>query len=191
MNKQRLKDYLNVNSSFSAVEIEMIINFFKPRQLKKNELLFAKGSHFRFIVFVLEGILRSYIHSTEGEEIIKTFITENQFFAELDSFESNQATLFNVSAIEPSDLLILSASDSKILSENIKDWDSSFNKAALKSINDVFRRQEFLKLGDAADKYKYFVENFPDLALRVPLKHIAAYLQVTPSSLSRIRREGW
>lgn len=188
---QILKDYLIRHSSFSNDEIETIASFFKVKQLKKDELLFSKGHRFRFIVFVVEGILRSYIHDQVGEEVVKTFITENQFFAELTSFEKDQTTLFNVSAIESSKVLLLSSSDSNTLSKYIKDWDFSLQKAALESINEAFRREEFLKLGDAPDKYRYFVANFPELARRVPLKHIASYLQITPSSLSRIRREGW
>jgi CRP-like cAMP-binding protein len=42
---------------------------------------------------------------------------------------------------------------------------------------------------DSATRYKLFMEQEPDIALRVPLKDIASYLEITPQSLSRIRKQ--
>jgi hypothetical protein len=61
----------------------------------------------------------------------------------------------------------------------------------MKAMNAMIRKQEFLSLGDAAGKYRHFIKHFPEVAQQVPLKHIASYLQITQSSLSRIRRQGW
>ena len=40
---------------------------------------------------------------------------------------------------------------------------------------------------DAREQYENLMHSRPDLFQRVPLKHIASYLQITPQSLSRIR----
>lgn len=40
----------------------------------------------------------------------------------------------------------------------------------------------------ARERYLHFLKNEPELLNRVPLKHIASYLSVTDTSLSRIRR---
>jgi len=37
-------------------------------------------------------------------------------------------------------------------------------------------------------RYKLFMMRQPDIALRVSLKDIASYLEITPQSLSRIRK---
>jgi hypothetical protein len=47
---------------------------------------------------------------------------------------------------------------------------------------------DFLRFGTAKEKYAEFVRRYPDLALSVPLQYIASYLQITPQSLSRIRK---
>lgn len=41
----------------------------------------------------------------------------------------------------------------------------------------------------AKQRYLEFMELYPELLLRVPQWMIAAYLGVTPESLSRVRRE--
>jgi CRP-like cAMP-binding protein len=41
---------------------------------------------------------------------------------------------------------------------------------------------------DASSRYRLFMTQEPEIALRVPLNDIASYLGITPQSLSRIRR---
>jgi len=43
---------------------------------------------------------------------------------------------------------------------------------------------------DAKERYYKFMREKPDLINRVPQYYIAAYLGITPQSLSRIRKEG-
>jgi len=186
-----LKQYLKENASFSLEAIETIGTFFQSRTLSKEEPLFTKGSRFPHIIFVAEGILRSFIYDDRGEEIVKTFISENEFFAELDSFEKGLPCAFNVSAITPCELLTLSRSAAQTLTEKVPGWEFAMKNEAMKAMNAMIRKQEFLNTGEATDKYRHFVNHFPGLAREIPLKHIAAYLQITQSSLSRIRKQGW
>ena len=186
-----LTDYLRKNSSFGSDEIETICSFFKSHSLAKEEPLFEKGSRFSKIVFVAEGILRSFINDENGEEIVKTFISPHEFFAEIDSFEKETPCAFNVNAVTPCKLLTLSKTDSVALTKKLPEWQTAMQHAAMKAMNAMIRKQEFLSLGEATDKYRHFIKQFPDVAQQVPLKHIASYLQITQSSLSRIRRQGW
>ena len=40
----------------------------------------------------------------------------------------------------------------------------------------------------AEERYLYFIESYPKLTQRIPQKHIASYLGITPEFLSMIRR---
>ena len=186
---KRLSDYLEQNSAFQPGEIATICSCFQEKHLSKEEELFAKGGRFPFIVFVAEGILRSYILSDEGEEIVKHFICRDEFFAETDSFEKGTPCAFYVRAVTACEILILSATDSKFLSDQIPEWEIALKSGAMSAMNSMIRSQEFLRNGEAMDKYRFFIENFPELAQQVPLKYIASWLQITQSSLSRIRKQ--
>jgi len=41
----------------------------------------------------------------------------------------------------------------------------------------------------AKDRYKQLIQNQPEIIHNVPLKHIATYLGITDTSLSRIRKD--
>ena len=51
----------------------------------------------------------------------------------------------------------------------------------------IYRENGFL-LENAAERYLHFRKLYPELCSRVPQKHIATYLGITPESLSRIRK---
>ena len=42
---------------------------------------------------------------------------------------------------------------------------------------------------DSTGRYRLFLSEQPEIAGRVPLSHLASYLNITPQSLSRIRRQ--
>jgi len=186
-----LFNHLKQNSSFNLEEINTICSLFRIEKLSKEEALFQKGNRYTKIVFVIEGVLRTFIHNKNGEEIIKNFITEKEFFSEIESFENNMPCAFNVSSITNCIIATLSRSNSKKLSEKIPVWEHAMKSEAIKAMNNMIRKQEFLNKGEAAEKYQYFVRNFPKLAQQIPLKHIASYLHITQSSLSRIRKQAW
>jgi len=54
---------------------------------------------------------------------------------------------------------------------------------------DLMRQREFLMNRDAASKYRYFIEHYPHILQRVPLGHVASFLDITQQSLSRLRKK--
>ena len=41
----------------------------------------------------------------------------------------------------------------------------------------------------AKERYLFFIKKYPDLAKRIKQEYIASYIGITPSSLSRIKKE--
>lgn len=50
-----------------------------------------------------------------------------------------------------------------------------------------FENKNKILRGSAEEQYRAIVEHRPDIANKVPLKHIASYIGITPIHLSRIR----
>ena len=50
----------------------------------------------------------------------------------------------------------------------------------------LYRENGFI-VENATERYIHFKKLFPDLSERIPQRHIATYLGITPESLSRIR----
>jgi len=63
--------------------------------------------------------------------------------------------------------------------------DGVIQKGLIEKIN---TRNAYLGL-DSAARYQLFLSRQPEIATRVSLTDVASYLEVTPQSLSRIRRK--
>lgn len=186
-----LAAYLNGKSSLQAGEVETVCSFFRQESLQKEEPLLAEGDRYRKIVFVAKGILRVFVVDTGGEEIVKNFIGTGQFFSVIESFYENAPAPMNVSAVTGCQLLTLTKPDADRLANILPKWEILMKEGAMQAMNEMIRKQNFLRSGTAADQYRHFVEHYPSLARQVPLKYIASYLRITQSSLSRIRKQGW
>ena len=75
------------------------------------------------------------------------------------------------------------------LSRTIIIWDNIISKITAKAMADKVKRVSLMMPQDATTRYEFFLDNFPNLANRIPLQYIASYIGVTKSSLSRLRRE--
>jgi hypothetical protein len=73
-----------------------------------------------------------------------------------------------------------------------KDFDS-FNYTARVLTEQYFSQSEqrlyLLRKQKAEDRYRYFIENHPDLLQRVPLQYIATFIGMNLETLSRIRKK--
>jgi CRP-like cAMP-binding protein len=182
-------EYLKNDSSLKPEEIELICDYFQPEFIKSESQLLNAGHKYKKFVFVVEGILRVYIIDNFGDEVVKNFIEPKSFFADIESLEKNQNSFINVSAVTDCAILTLTKTDSDKLINQLPKWEYLIKVGAMQAMNDMIRKQEFLRIGDSAEQYNYFIKHYPLLAKQVPLKYIASYLGITQSSLSRIRRQ--
>jgi CRP-like cAMP-binding protein len=186
-------DNLRLALTFGGIlnpdEIDRITAPAVIHSLKAGEHFFMPGDIADKLGFVDHGVFRVFIPGGEFEEATKYFMRKNQFMMELESFYDNSPATSGIQAVTEARLLVISRKDWTRLSEEIPKLfllTKSLTEAAL--INKI-RDNDFLSFGTAAQKYNEFVKRYPDLALSVPLQYIASYLQITPQSLSRIRKQ--
>jgi CRP-like cAMP-binding protein len=188
---QHLAQYLRSRTPLQQAEIDLIGSHFQPERVRRETAVVTQGRRYGKLIFVVEGILRVFVEGLEGESIVKNFVEANDFFADLACIEKDQPAVVSLSAITACTLLTLSKVDGGRLAKQLPAWAPMMRQGAMQAMYEMVRKQEFLRVGTAVDQYRHFVEHFPNLVQQVPLKHIASYLRITQSSLSRIRKQGW
>jgi len=186
---ENLQQALRFGGILPKKEIEYVTGFFEELELKAGEDFLSIGAVSNRIGFVDSGVLRSYALGGDFEEATKYFIRKNQFVVEIESFYSNQPSESGIQAVVPGRILTVKRAVWNKLYEEVPKLyilTKTLTEAAL--LNKI-KDKEFLYFGSAKEKYLEFMRRYPDLALSVPLQYIASYLQITPQSLSRIRRE--
>jgi CRP-like cAMP-binding protein len=161
---------------------------FERRMVKEGENLFKGSRICRELFFVEQGVLRIVKINSIEVEVTYYFMSENMFCCILHSFNDEVPASECILAASDATLLAISKADLLALYKEfpyVKPlFEQSMQDRVMKKIQ---LRNSYLGL-DAKSKYKLFLEQQPNVASRVPLRDIASYLEITPQSLSRIRK---
>lgn len=158
------------------------------KRYAKGELFLKKGKISNRIGFVNKGVFRLY-SCVEEKELNYNFFAEGQFVVDYESFLRDKPSSFSIQALE--DCEIYSFSKAHLL----KQYKASH---AWERFGRIVSEEVFLKSRDrlkellymtAKQRYLQFLKEHKSLYNRLTLYHIASYLKLDVTSLSRIRRE--
>jgi len=158
------------------------------KSIKKDEYYHEAGKIPREIIFLTEGIMRICYYNNKGEEITKYFIDENNFVADINSYNQGVPSTEYIQAIADCEYIVFSKTALEELSMTIIGWDTIIAKITSKALAEKVDKISPMMTEDAAERYLRFLSKFPTLANRIPLSYVASYLGITQSSLSRIRK---
>ncbi len=185
---EALINYLLQFGNLNKQQIDFITSQSTELVLRKEDYFSEAGKIAKQVGFILEGILRVCYYNNKGEEITTYFIDENHFVVDLDSFDNKIPSSGYVQAVTDCTLIVFPKQNWEEITHTIVGWGGIVNKIAKKSLIQKIERRSPLVSEDATTRYLAFIEKYPKLANRIPLSHLASYLGVTQSSLSRIRK---
>lgn len=161
---------------------------FKTKQLKKKEYFLRQGEVCRYIGFIHSGYTRLFFNLNDTD-ITKDFNMENSFCGSYASFISGAPSHFNVVAMEPLQLQVITKENLLMLTDKYMSW-QKFLRVAMQNMFISKENREILFLTSSPEeRYANLLQNHHDWVRRVPLKYLASYLGITPETLSRIRRK--
>jgi len=159
----------------------------KVKRLKKKQYLLQEGDTSRNEYFVNKGCLRAYSIDEKGQEHIVQFAIEDWWIGDMYSFLTQTPARLTIDALEDSELFCLDSSSLENLFIKVPKFERFFRMLVQNAFIAGQRRIiESMSLS-ADDRYCRFIENYPLMEQRLPLKQIASFLGITPESLSRIR----
>jgi len=183
-----LYNYLNSVSPIKDETWKKVKEMFTEKTLKKGDYFIKDGEMAKQIGFLTNGIIRAFYRNNEGTEYNKYFFLANNFVAGYSSLITNEPNKINQQALTDCRLLIINYADVVSLYESYQDFERFGRKLAELFFVHKEEREVDLVMLDADKRYLIFQQNFPCLEQMIPQYHIASYLGITPTQLSRIRR---
>ena len=155
-------------------------------ELDKGDFFVKEGQPNYRIGQLTKGVLRGYTLNNDGEEVTTHFFMEGNLVS--GNYIPNIPATMNIQAME--DCLMSVANYQEVFSHVNADTELTnvilYNFQKLNQQNNS--RIQALITGDTAAKYKWFLNEYPNLLNRIPHYYIASFLGMTPTQLSRVRK---
>ena len=184
-----LHQKINAIISTTEEEFDYCKTLFLPKKLRKRQYLLQEGDVCKYQAFVEKGMLRSYIIDEKGTEHILQFASEGWWIADLSSYLTGDSSLFNLEALEDSELLLLSKPSWDKLMEAIPGFEHYFRIIIQNHLITTQKRLMQSHTETAEEKYLKFTQTYTDCIQRVPQRMIASYLGISRETLSRLRNK--
>jgi len=183
-----LLSHIQEKVTLTDLDKEAIKTFFVSKRLRKRQYLLQEGDVCKHLTFVAKGLLRTYNVDDKGNEHMSIFGWEGWWLSDFNSFLSGVPAVFNIDAIEDSELLMISLADYNALTLTVPIMDRYFRILYQNSLVTKERRLMSAITHTAEEKYLELANSNPHIIERIPQNLIASYLGIAPETLSRIKK---
>lgn len=182
-----LKNFIRNYVELPETELEAIAQKFIARTLRKKEFLLRQGDTCKDLVYVQKGCLRLF-YLKDGIEISVWFAMEHSSAIEIYSFISEKPSRYFIQAIEDTEILYLPKVDLTQLYSSHPKMQELIRRFWEDVILNLIKRFTALQTDSAEKRYQDLLEQ-PAYFHSIPQKYLASFIGVTPTSLSRIRKQ--
>jgi CRP-like cAMP-binding protein len=176
---------------FTSAEIEQTLQYFEYKSYTKGTIIVNIGQVNDKMYFIENGMLREFSYQDEEQNEEQTFthrlMYENNFVYLVESFLDQKPSTTALEVIEKAKLWVISKQNIDKLYIEFPQMNLVGRLIVEQKLKKYERYIGMLRQSPEA-RLDWFYHFHPELANRVPLKYVATYLNITPSTLSRVRK---
>jgi CRP-like cAMP-binding protein len=170
-------------------DLQAICDKHEKQSFKKNEFILKKGKIANEYYILESGLARAFVYDFDGNEITTEFFCDKELVIVPTSLFQRIPSIENVQAITDCTAWKISFEDFQELFHRMPgfmEWGRSWFSLQL-----FAQKQRSLEMITETARHRYLslLEGKPQIIQKAPLKHIASYLGITDTSLSRIRKD--
>ncbi|MEM6377581.1 MAG: Crp/Fnr family transcriptional regulator [Bacteroidota bacterium] len=158
-------------------------------QLKKDDFFVREGEVSQEIGFLTQGIVRSYFTSKDGKEYNKTLFAAPSIIGSFVSIITGQPNRLPQQALTDCTVTKIPMWIIEELSKNQIEVERLRRKIAEQFFILKEKRELEMALLQADERYLIFRKEFPEAEQLIAQYHIASYLGISATQLSRIRKK--
>ena len=155
----------------------------------KGDTLLAQGVHEMEQYFILEGILKRVVTNQEAKEMILRFTDERDMETSYAAWRLGTPTPYSTVCVTKVRIAKLPLEDWVAFLERHHDVKQSFEYAVMELMSEIMAHTITLHMLDAPGRVERFVRKYAYLFELLPKKELAAYLNLSPETLSRLKNK--
>jgi len=156
----------------------------------KGERLEHQGDWSMEQYFIIEGILKRVVSNAQGKEMILRFAGASDIDTSYAAWRLKTPIPYSIRAVTRVRVAKLSMQHWVQFLEQHPAIKSVFEFEIMKLMSEVMAHTITLHLLDAPGRVQRFMRKHADLADHLPKKDLALYLNLSPETLSRLKRRG-
>ncbi|SRR5258705_5461411 len=189
MSSQKLIQFFKNSNLVSQNAAEEIAGLFTAKELSKNDFLFKEGRVCNEYFFLENGFIRAYAYDTEGNDVTTNFYSSCQVVFEVSSFFNRTISKENYQALVDCEGWYITYEQLNHLFHSMHEFRDFGRSILVKGFSSLKIRMLSMITETAEQRYDALLKTNPEIFHHAALKHIASYLGITDTSLSRIRKE--
>lgn len=183
----QLQHALERTGWFTLNELNDLLSRFNRRPVRRKDHVLRSGELCKAVLYVEQGCFRAYTTGRDLKESVLWFATEDWWLSDLDSLFNRTPAGFDIQALEEGSVQAIAREDFLEAIERYPAFKEGHVQKVRRSHQAMLQRLTALRLLNADERYASLLRERPDLLLRVPLQHIASYLDLEPQTLSKVR----
>ena len=184
---QSILENIAKHVTLTPEEQELFLSKTETRQFKVKTILLSAGEVATCTYFVNSGILRSFNINDNIIEHVLHFACEGWWIGDMYSYISGKPGNLFIEVLEDAEVVIITKENQQQLYQEIPKLERFFRILAENSlVSHQERLMDNLSL-TAEERFEKFCSKYPTLIQKVPQKHIASYIGVTPEFFSKMK----
>lgn len=189
MDNSHLSDFIQHMIDMPRSKASQIADLFLPVETVKDQILLKEGNISTQSYFLAKGVMRAYVLDPNGQEVTTRMFFGPIFANDFFSFFKGEPARESYQVLTNAEIWAISYPDAQHSFHHIPEFRETGRM--MLTMNYVHLHDRMLSgiQQTAEQRYLDLLTAHPEVLQEVPLKIIASYLDITDSSLSRIRRE--
>ena len=174
-------------SDLDRIELERLLTVV---DCNKGDFLLHQGVHDMEQYFVLDGILKRVVANSLAKEMILRFADERDMETSYAAWRLGTPTPYSIVSVTKARVVKLPLPQWVDFMEARPSIKNSFEYAVMQLMSEIMAHTITLHMLDAPGRVNRFMRKHPELFERIPKKELAAYLNLSAETLSRLKQRG-
>jgi CRP-like cAMP-binding protein len=184
-----MNEFLVILNSIHTISTELrshLIQTLKTETRPKKSFLLKEGELCKSMFFIEKGLVRCY-YEHNSKEVCSWFMKEGDLIVSVESFFQQKASYESIQVLEDCTLIGVQYDELQDMYKRFPEMNFIGRVLTEKYYTLSEQRLYSIRMLRAQERYKYLINNFPELIQRVPSKYLSSYLSVSEETLSRIK----
>ncbi|MCJ0743346.1 helix-turn-helix domain-containing protein [Pedobacter montanisoli] len=182
---------LNILATIYPISEELKQAFYEKTlrfKVKKGAILLKEGERSQYMYFIKKGALMGQtIH--KKKQIVTYISIDNEFVSSISGLHGIVPSQEAIIAVEDTELIAMHNDDLQALFLQYFDMNFLFRVMVEKYYRDAQERSHIIRVGNAKERYLYFINTKPGYIERLPLNLVASMLDMKLGTLLKVQKQ--